>query len=93
MSMGDLPEEQAREYWGDRDAASSDDVTVQQALNRVGRRLNRYDVGALEELDAAFREWADDHGMWWDDDLRLAKAIAAVIHVELTFDDGLSRRV
>ena len=68
--------------------AHENGASIQGALNRVGRRLNVHDVRALEELDTAFREWSANHGLvWFDNDLRLARAIAAVIHVELVEED------
>lgn len=59
------------------------------ALNRVGRRLNVHDVAALEELDAAFRAWVAgrDGAILWPEDVRLTRAIAAVLHVELVEAD------
>lgn len=44
----------------------------------------------LEELDAAFTAWYRAHGViWFDDDVRLANAIAAVLDTNLVWgEDG-----
>ena len=57
---------------------------VQRAMIQAGRRLTVHDVVALHELDAAFRAWAESHGpLLFEADVRLARAVATVLHVEL----------
>lgn len=45
----------------------------------------------LSELREAFEKWAAEHGMiWFDNDTRLAEAIATVLNIELVWG-GKSR--
>ncbi len=51
--------------------------------------MPRWKKAEREELDAAFIEWIDQHGLiWFDTDIRLRAAIAAALGVELVEVDG-----
>ena len=44
------------------------------------------------ELRAAFEKWAEEHGMiWFDNDTRLAEAIAAVLNIDLVWGEGTKK--
>jgi hypothetical protein len=44
--------------------------------------------GSLDELGAAFLEWLENHGLvWFDTDARLRDELAAVLNIELRYED------
>jgi len=44
------------------------------------------------ELREAFEKWAAEHGMiWFDNDTRLAEAIAKVLNIDLVWDANMKR--
>jgi hypothetical protein len=44
------------------------------------------------ELRAAFETWAEEHGMiWFDNDVRLANAIAKVLNIDLVWGADVKR--
>ena len=45
------------------------------------------------ELRDAFHKWAEEHGMiWFDNDVRLAEAIAKVLNIDIEWGDQTKRR-
>jgi hypothetical protein len=45
------------------------------------------------ELREAFENWAAEHGMiWFDNDTRLAEAIAKVLNIDLVWGDRTKKR-
>ena len=44
--------------------------------------------GDLDDLGAAFQAWVESHGViWFDTDARLRDELAAVLGIELRFED------
>lgn len=52
-------------------------------------RWTRAEVEDHENLEAAFREWADGKAgtLWWDTETRLADAIACVLNITIDWSD------
>ncbi len=56
----------------------------------MSRRSQIKEPPEAAELREAFEKWAAEHGLiWFDNDVRLADAIAKVLNIDLVWGDGV----
>lgn len=60
--------------------------SVMAAEQKTQKRPKIKEPAESAELRAAFEKWAAEHGMvWFDNDTRLAEAIAKVLNIDLVW--------